>query len=120
MKPPREADWSRVSSSEVEWRAFCSRVGLRFLARAARRVTHDGRSIAEAVNDTIASEADDMLARGAPASLVARFVADYTDARAHQMALVGDWVENWRRIEEIPVTKTRLRKRPRAAARMKR
>lgn len=111
VKAPRESDWSRVTSSEAEWRAFCGAVGLRFLARAARRVTHDGESIAQAVNATIASEADDMRDKGAPPELVERFVLDYTRERAHQMTLVSDWVQSWRGISEGVGAKPSRRKR---------
>lgn len=112
-RPP--VDWSRVTSSQEEWRQFCGRVGMRFMARATLRVQEHGESIAEAVNATIATEAEDMRQQGAPSGLVEQFVADYSAARAHQMALVSDMLEAHRRIEEIPVAKTGLRKKPRRA-----
>lgn len=110
-RPP--TDWARITSSQEEWRQFCWRVGMRFVARAATRVRDEGQSIAEAVNATIAGEAAEMRSDGAPEGLVAQFVADYSEARAHQMALVSDMLEGWRKVDEIPVTKTGLRKKPR-------
>ncbi len=109
------AYWSRLASSPEEWRQFCWRVGMRFTARASMRVIDGGASIAEAVNATIETEADDLRALGAPASLVDAFVRDYTEARPHQLALVSDFVDNYRRMEAMPVTKTGLRKRARKA-----
>ena len=117
-RDPAKADpayWSLLASSAEEWQQFCTRMGMRFTAWAGMRVIEDGMSIAEAVNLTIETEAEQLRAMGAPASLVDAFVRDYTEARSHQMALVSDFVESMRRVEEIPLTKTGLRKKPRRA-----
>lgn len=114
---PDPGYWSRLASSPQEWQQFCWRVGMRFTARAGMRVIEDGASIAEAVNATIGSEADDLRGLGAPAGLVDAFVRDYSQARAHQMALVSDFVDNWRSIEAMPDDDTGRGKR---AARSKR
>lgn len=100
-------DWSRVTSSREEWEQFCGRVGMKFVAVAARRVTDRGESVAAAVNATIAETAEEMRRDGAPAELVDMFVADYSAARAHQMALVSDWLEHLGSLEEKPATRRR-------------
>ena len=111
LAPADPAYWSLLRSSPEEWQQFCWRVGMGFTARAGMRVIEEGVSIAEAVNAAIESEADDLRSIGAPASLVDAFIRDYTEARVHQMALVSDFVEMWRRVEAMPDDDTGRRKR---------
>jgi len=113
--PRIERDWSSVTASQEAWQRYCGAVGLKFIAVAVKRVREHGETIAEAVNATIAKTAEDMRRDGAPERLVSMFVEDYSAARAHQMRLVADWIEELRRIDELPGAKTGPRKRRRAA-----
>lgn len=115
-KDPASYDWASVTASREAWERFCRMVGLRFTAVATLRVRERGETIAEAVNAAIAEEAEDMRAKGAPEPLVTMFVRDYTEARAHQMELVSDYLELWRMGDEVPVTKTGRRKRKRVSS----